>query len=239
MENDKFAPTPHNEGQIGDFAKTVLMPGDPLRAKFIAEHYLENVKQVNGVRNMLAYTGSYHGKEVTVMGSGMGMPSIAIYAYELFAFYGVDNIIRVGSCGSYQKDIDVFDVIIAQGSCTDSNFAAQYNLGGTFSAICSFDLLEKAVNAAREQKVNFHVGNIMASDHFYGPDPKAWTKWAAMGVLGVEMESYALYTVASTLGKKALAIDTVSDSFISHKVTTSKEREDSFTQMIEIALAIL
>ncbi len=239
MENDKFAPTPHNEGQIGDFAKTVLMPGDPLRAKFIAEHYLENYRQVNGIRNMLAYTGSYHGKEVTVMGSGMGMPSIAIYAYELFAFYGVDNIIRVGSCGSYQKDIDVFDIIFAQGCCTDSNFASQYNLDGTYSAICSFDLLEKAVNIARKKGTRFHVGNVIASDHFYKNDPKSWTKWAAMNVLGVEMESYALYTIAATLGKKALAINTVSDSFISHKVTTAKERENSFTSMIEIALELL
>ena len=167
MENKEFKGTPHNEGRVGDFAKTVLMPGDPLRAKFIAEHYLENVRQVNGVRNMLGYTGTYKGKEVTVMGSGMGMPSIGIYSYELFAFYGVEAIIRIGSCGSYQENIDLYDVIICQGSCTDSNFASQYQLNGTFSALGSYELVEKAVNAAKEKGASYHVGNIMSSDIFY------------------------------------------------------------------------
>ena len=174
MENKVFKGTPHNEGKIGDFAKTVLMPGDPLRAKFIADHYLENVRKVNGVRNMFGYTGTYKGKEVTVMGSGMGMPSIGIYSYELFAFYGVEAIIRIGSCGSYQPDIDLYDVIICQGSCTDSNFASQYHLNGTFSALGSYDLVEKAVNAAKAKNARYHVGNIMSSDIFYGAVGDAW-----------------------------------------------------------------
>jgi len=239
MENKNFKGTPHNEGKIGDFAKTVLMPGDPLRAKFIAEHYLENVRQVNGVRNMFGYTGTYKGKEVTVMGSGMGMPSIGIYSYELFSLYGVENIIRIGSCGSYQPDIDLYDIIICQGSCTDSNFASQYKLNGTFSALGSYELVEKAVNAAKEKKARYHVGNIMSSDIFYGADKDAWKKWANMGVLGVEMESYALYCNAAYLHKKALTILTVSDSFTSHKETTAEERQNSFTQMMEIALELI
>lgn len=239
MSNNVFKGTPHNEGKVGDFAKTVLMPGDPLRAKFIADHYLENVRQVNGVRNMFGYTGTYKGKEVTVMGSGMGMPSIGIYSYELYKFYGVESIIRIGSCGSYQPNIDLYDIIICQGSCTDSNFAKQYNLNGTFSAIGSYELLERAVNAAKEKKARYHVGNIMASDIFYNADSEGWKKWAAMGVLGVEMESYALYCNAAYLGKKALTILTVSDSFISHKETTAEERQNSFTQMMEIALELI
>ena len=239
MENKNFKGTPHNEGKIGDFAKTVLMPGDPLRAKYIAEHYLENVRQVNGVRNMLGYTGTYKGKEVTVMGSGMGMPSIGIYSYELFAFYGVENIIRIGSCGSYQPDINLYDIIICQGSCTDSNFASQYKLNGTFSALASYELLEKAVDAAKKKNARYHVGNIMSSDIFYGVDGDNWKKWAQMGVLGVEMESYALYCNAAYLHKKALTILTVSDSFTSKQETTAQERQNSFTQMMEIALELI
>lgn len=239
MEEKKFNGTPHNQGKIGDFAKTVLMPGDPLRAKYIAEHFLSDVRQVNGVRNMLGYTGTYKGKEVTVMGSGMGMPSIGIYSYELFKFYGVENIIRIGSCGSYQEDIDLYDIIICQGSCTDSNFAKQYNLNGTFSALASYDLLEKAVEASKKHNARYHVGNIMSSDVFYGADSEVWKKWQSMGVLGVEMESYALYCNAAYLHKKALTILTVSDSFTSHKETTAEERQNSFTQMMEIALDLI
>lgn len=239
MNNNEFKGTPHNEGKIGDFAKTVLMPGDPLRAKYIAEHYLENVRKVNGVRNMFGYTGTYKGKEVTVMGSGMGMPSIGIYSYELFAFYGVESIIRIGSCGSYQPDINLYDIIICQGSCTDSNFASQYNLNGTFSAIGSYELLEKAVKAAKEKNAKYHVGNIMSSDIFYGANGDNWKKWAGMGVLGVEMESYALYCNAAYLHKKALTILTVSDSFTSKLETSAEERQNSFTQMMEIALELI
>ena len=239
MKKTNFKGTPHNEGKIGDFAKTVLMPGDPLRAKYIADNYLENVRQVNGIRNMLAFTGTYKGKEVTVMGSGMGMPSIGIYSYELFAFYGVENIIRIGSCGSYQPNINLYDIIICQGSCTDSNFASQYNLNGTFSAIASYSLLEKAVAAAKKKKAHYHVGNVLASDVFYGVDKNNWKKWADMGVLGVEMESYALYCNAAHLHKNALTILTVSDSFTSSLETTAEERQNSFTQMMEIALELI
>lgn len=238
MAQEIFNGTPHNNAKKGDFAKTVLMPGDPLRAKFIAEHFLTDVRQVNSVRNMLAFTGKYKGKEVSVMGGGMGMPSVGIYSYELFAFYGVEQIIRIGTCGSYQKDINLFDVIIAQGSCTNSSWGSHYKLNGTYSAIASFDLLEKAVAAARDKKIPVHVGNILASDIFYGDDPDTWKKWANMGVLGVEMESYALYCNAAYLHKKALTILTVSDSFISHEETTAKQRETSFTNMVEIALEL-
>lgn len=234
-----FKGTPHNQGKTGDFAKTVLMPGDPLRAKYIAEHYLTDVRQVNGVRNMLAFTGKYKGKEVSVMGSGMGMPSIGIYSYELFKFYGVEQIIRIGSCGSYQENIDLFDIIICQGSCTDSNFANQYGLNGTFSALGSYDLIEKAVQVSKEKKARYHVGNILASDVFYGANADNWKKWASMGILGVEMESYALYCNAAFLHKKALTILTVSDSFISHQETTAEQRQNSFTQMMEIALELI
>ena len=231
--------TPHNNAKDNAFAKTVLMPGDPLRAKYIAEHFLEDVELVTSVRNMFGYTGTYKGKRVSVMGSGMGMPSIGIYATELFKFYGVENIIRVGSCGSYQENIDLYDVILVHGCCTDSNYAYQYNLnGGTFSAISDFGLLHKAYTVSKEKNMPVHVGNVVASDVFYGEDPTAWHRWKKMGVLGVEMESYALFAIAARLNKKALTILTVSDSLISHKETTPEERERNFNQMIEIALEI-
>ncbi len=230
--------TPHNEAKKGDIAKTVLMPGDPLRAKFLAETYLENVKQFNGVRNMLGYTGTYKGKEVSIMGSGMGMPSIGIYSYELFAQYGVEAIIRIGSCGSMQEDVHLRDVIIVQGSCTDSNFAHQYELPGTFSAISSYDLLEQAVSHAKEKGLVYHVGNVLASDVFYHADKGSAQKWAAMGCLGVEMESYALFSTAAYLKKKALTLLTVSDSLVTSEETTAEEREKTFTAMMEVALEI-
>ena len=229
----------HMNAKKEDIADVVLLPGDPLRAKYIAENFLQDAKEVTNVRNMLGFTGTYKGKKVTVMGSGMGMPSIGIYSYELFAFYGVENIIRIGSCGSYQENIDLYDIIICQGSCTDSNFASQYNLNGTFSALGSYELVEKAVLAAKKKNARYHVGNIMSSDVFYGADKDAWKKWANMGVLGVEMESYALYCNAAYLHKKALTILTVSDSFTSKKETTAEERQNSFTQMMEIALELI
>ena len=231
--------TPHNKGNIGDFAKTVLMPGDPLRAKFIAETFLENPRLVNTTRNMLGYTGTYKGKEVTVMGSGMGMPSIGIYSYELFKFYGVEQIIRIGSCGAFQDEINLFDVIICQGSSTDSNYAAQYNLPGIYSPLASYDLLEKAVQSAKDRKAVYHVGNILSSDIFYRADGDSWKKWKEMGILGVEMESYALYCNAAHLKKKALTILTVSDSLVHKTETTAEEREKSFTKMMEIALDLI
>jgi purine-nucleoside phosphorylase len=231
--------TPHNQAQNGQIAKTVLMPGDPLRAKFIAENFLENPVLVNTVRNMFAYTGTYKGKEVTVMGSGMGMPSIGIYSYELFSFYGVERIIRIGSCGAYTDKVKLYDVIIAQGSSTDSNFANQYNLGGTFSALSSYPLLERAVEEAKKLNVPYHVGNILSSDIFYNANPDGWKKWAEMGILAVEMESYALYANAAKLNKQALTILTVSDSLVTHEATTAAEREKSFTNMMKIALEIV
>lgn len=229
--------TPHNQAKKGDIAKTVLMPGDPLRAKFLAETYLEDVQQFNTVRNMLGYTGTYKGKKVSIMGSGMGMPSIGIYSYELFHFYDVDNIIRIGSCGSIQENVHLRDVIIAQGSCTDSAFAHQYELPGTYSAISSYDLLEAAVSQAKEKGITYHVGNVLASDIFYHADDNN-AKWARMGCLGVEMESYALFATAAYLGKKALTLLTVSDSLVTNEETTAEEREKTFTAMMEIALEI-
>lgn len=230
--------TPHNKAEYGDFAKTVLMPGDPLRAKFIAQNFLEDYKLVNEVRGMLAYTGKYKGKEVSVMGSGMGMPSIGIYSYELFSQYGVENIIRVGSCGAYTDKVKVRDVILVQAACTNSNFASQYGLNGTFAPIADFDLLLAAKNAADELGIKTAVGNIFSSDVFY-EGGEGWKKWAEMGVLGVEMESAALYMNAAKLGKKALTILTVSDHFvIKGEDTTSEEREKSFTEMMKIALEI-
>lgn len=228
--------TPHNQAKENDFAKTVLMPGDPLRAKYIAETYLENPKLVNGIRNMYAYTGTYKGKKISVMGSGMGMPSIGIYSYELYKFYGVETIIRIGSCGAYNKDLNLFDVIIAQGASTDSNWAHQYNLPGTFSAIADFDTLLRAYNASKKLNVNVHVGNILSSDIFYNASSEDWKKWEKMGILAVEMESYALYANAKYLNKKALCILTVSDSFTKDEETTAEQRQTSFNQMMEIAL---
>lgn len=231
--------TPHNRAKHGDFAETVLMPGDPLRAKFIAETFLENPILVNGVRNMFGYTGYYKGKKVSVMGSGMGMPSIGIYSYELFKFYGVEKIIRVGSCGAYDPTLKLFDVILVQGACTDSNFASQFGLGnGTFSAISSFDLLYQAYEVAKKKHVNVRVGNVMSSDIFYNYDSESWKKWQNLGVLAVEMEAYALFATAASLKKQALAIMTVSDSLVTKQETTPEEREKHFLEMMEIALEI-
>lgn len=233
--------TPHNKANTTDIAKTVLMPGDPLRAKFIAETFLENPRLVNTVRNMFAYTGTYKGKEVTIMGSGMGMPSIGIYSYELFKFYGVEQIIRIGSCGAFQENLNLYDILIGQGSSTDSNYANQYHLPGTFAALADYELLEKAVASAKEKKAVYHVGNILSSDIFYHAAPNAdgWKKWKDMGILGVEMESFALYCNAAYLKKKALTILTVSDSIVNKTETSAEEREKSFTKMMEIALDLI
>lgn len=228
--------TPHINAKENAFAKTVLMPGDPLRAKFIAENYLENISLVSDVRNMFGYTGEYNGNKISVMGSGMGIPSIGIYAYELYKFYGVENIVRVGSCGAYSKDLNLYDIILAQGACTNSAFQENYKLPGTFSAIADFDLLLSAYNNAKNLGITTHVGNVLSSDVFYQDDIDAWKKWQSMNVLAVEMESYALYAIAANLGKKALTVLTVSDSLITHEETTAEERQNSFTKMMEIAL---
>ncbi len=231
-------PTPHITAKAGDFAKTVLMPGDPLRAKFIAETYLEDAVLVNNVRGICGYTGTYHGKRVSVMASGMGQPSIGIYSYELFNFYDVDNIIRVGSCGAFHPELHVRDIVLAQGACTNGNYAAQYRLPGTFAPIADYDLLSRAVAACEASGVRYRVGNILSSDMFYD-DAASGMDWAKMGVLGVEMESAALYCNAARAGKRALCICTVSDSFIYPEENTSaEERQNSFTKMMEIALSL-
>lgn len=229
--------TPHNRAQKGEIAKTVLMPGDPLRAKFIAENYLENAVCFNDVRGIQGYTGTYRGKRVSVMASGMGMPSIGIYSYELYRFYDVDAIIRVGSAGALQKELQLYDIVLAQGACTDSNYAKQFSLPGTFAPIADFSLLQRASAAAEEKQFRYHVGNVLSSDLFYS-DAGNTLDWAKMGVLCVEMESAALYMNAARLGKKALSVLTISDSLVSGEETTSEERERSFSGMIELALAI-
>lgn len=231
-------PTPHNGAKFGDIAKTVLMPGDPLRAKFIADNYLENVQCFNTVRNMLGYTGTYKDHKVSVMGGGMGMPSIGIYSYELYEFYGVESIIRVGSAGGIDPSVQVRDVVAGMGACTDSNYAAQYNMPGTIAPICSYEVLEQAVNAGREQGVNVKVGNILSSDHFYLDDPTSTAAWQKMGVLAVEMEAAALYMNAARAGKKALCLLTVSDLPLTGESLPADERQTSFTQMMEIALSV-
>lgn len=231
--------TPHNSAAKGSIAKTVLMPGDPLRAKFIAEKFLNDVKQFNEVRGMLGFTGKYKGREVSVMGSGMGMPSIGIYSYELYNFYDVENIIRIGSCGAYMEELKLYDLIIAMGASTNSNFAHQFNLPGTISAIASFDLLKKAVDAAEGKNLRYHVGNILSSDVFYNDTPDVFKKWADMGIMAVEMEAYALYLNAVKAKKNALCILTVSDNLVTKEETSAAERQKSFTDMMEVALDII
>lgn len=228
--------TPHNEARKNDFAKTVLMPGDPLRAKFIAETYLDKARLVNNVRGALGYTGTYHSIPVSVMASGMGMPSIGIYSYELYRSYGVENIIRVGSAGALQKKVKIRDIIIAIGACTDSNFAAQYSLPGFFSPTADFALLENAVVSARANDCRFHVGNVLSSDCFYNDNPDASSLWGKMGVLAIEMESAALYMTASRCGKRAVSILTVSDHILTGEETSPEERSSTFGEMAEIAL---
>jgi purine-nucleoside phosphorylase len=230
--------TVHIGARKGDIAPMVLMPGDPLRAKFIAETYLEDAREVTSIRGMLGYTGLYKGKPVSVMGSGMGMPSMGIYSYELYNDYNVESIIRIGSCGSFQEEIRVRDVIVAMGACTNSHFASQYALPGTYSAIADPTLFIKAMEAAIKKGLPVKAGNILSSDIFYDNDPNAWKKWAAMNVLAVEMEAAALYMNAAKLRKQALAILTVSDSLVTGEATTAAEREKTFTDMMELALSL-
>ena len=231
-------PTPHIAAKEGDFARTVLMPGDPLRAKYIAENFLTDAVLVNNVRGVNGYTGLYNGKRVSVMASGMGMPSMGIYSYELFKFYDVDNIIRIGTAGSLQPDLKIRDLAIAMGACTDSNYAAQYELPGTFAPIASFDLLRKAVDQAEKMgNISYKVGNVASSDVFYSERP-TMEAWQKMGVLAVEMETAALYMNAARTGKNALTICTISDSLVTGEVTTSEERQTSFADMMKVALDI-
>ncbi len=230
-------PTPHIEAKAGDFAKTVLMPGDPLRAKFIAETFLTDAKLINNVRGVQGYTGTYKGKRVSVMASGMGMPSIGIYSYELFNFYDVENIIRVGTAGVIRPDLKVRDIVIGQGACTNSSYSRQFDLPGDFAPIASFELLQKAVKAAEAMGIKPVVGNLYSSDTFYD-DSMGLSKWQKMGVLAVEMEAAALYMNAARAGKNALAICTISDNPFTGEATTSEERQLNFTKMMEIALEI-
>lgn len=227
--------TPHNSAEKGDIAKTVLMPGDPLRAKFIAENFLTDTKCFNEVRGMLGFTGKYEGKEVSVMGHGMGIPSIGIYTYELFNFYDVNNIIRVGSAGGLQDYVGVRDIIFAMGAHTDSNYGFQFGLPGTFCPTGSYNILEKAVAIAREKQVKFHVGNVLSSDVFYKKCNES-ELYRNYGALAVEMETPALYMNAAEAGKNALTILTVSDHLFKSEELSAKERETSFTDMMEISL---
>ena len=230
--------TPHIKAAPSDFAKTVLMPGDPLRSKFVAETFLEDAKLVNNVRGVQGYTGTYKGVPITVMASGMGMPSIGIYSYELYNFFGVENIIRIGSAGAINEKVNLRDVIIGMGACTNSCYQDQYNLNGKFAPIANFELLSHAVNAAKELGVNYHVGNILSSDIFYHADPNFNDGWSKMGVLGIEMEAAALYMNAAALGKRALAICTVSDHILRGEALDADSRQTSFTDMMKIALEV-
>lgn len=229
--------TAHNSAKMGDIAETVLLPGDPLRAKFIAETYLEDVVQFNSVRNMFGYTGTYKGKRVSVMGTGMGCPSIGIYTYELIHMFGVKNLIRIGSCGAMHENVKLGDIVMAAGSCTDTNYAHQYKLPGTYTAIATFDLLRKAVDAAEKFQFPYVVGNVLTSDVFYDEEAD-WKRWKEMGVLAAEMESYALYCNAAKAGVNALAIFTVSDSLVIEEEMTAEERQTGFRNMMEVALEV-
>lgn len=229
-------PTPHINAKPGDFGRTVLMPGDPLRSKFIAENFLTNPVLVNNVRGVQGYTGEYKGVKVSVMASGMGMPSIGIYSYELFNFFDVDNIIRVGSAGGMQENVHVRDLVIGMGASTNSCYGAQFGLPGSFSAIASYPLMAAAIESAKENGANYHVGNILSSDTFYSDDAEASAKWRKLGVMAVEMEAAALYMNAARAGKNALAILTISDHLLTGEATTAEERQNSFTQMMEVAL---
>lgn len=230
--------TPHNRAAAGDFADTVLMPGDPLRAKYIAEHFLENARLVTDVRNMFGYTGTYHGRDISVMGSGMGMPSIGIYSHELFVNYGVEKIIRIGSAGSVNPKVQLMDIVIAQGASTNSAWAEQFHLGGTYAPLADWELLYKAVKTAEAQGVRYVVGNVLSEDQFYHADPGYSKRWADMGILCLEMESAALYMEAARCGKKALALFTISDEIYSGRELEAKEREVGFTAMMKLALEL-
>lgn len=231
-------PTPHINARPEDFGKTVLMPGDPLRAKFIAENFLEDPVLVNNVRGIQGYTGTYKGSRVSVMASGMGMPSIGIYSYELFNFFGVENIIRVGSAGALLPSVKLRDLVIGMGACTNSSFPAQYGLSGSFCPIASYALLKEAVSAAEDMGLSYHVGNILSSDTFYNEDGNASLEWSKMGVTAVEMEAAALYCQAARSGKNALAICTISDSLVTGEALDALARQTTFTDMIKVALEV-
>lgn len=231
-------PTPHIEAQLGEIAETILLPGDPLRAKYIAENFLTDCVQFNKVRNMFGYTGYYEGKKVSVMGTGMGMPSMGIYAYELIKFYGVKRLIRVGSAGSIQSQIKLKDIVIAQGASTNSSFSHQFKLDGQIAALSDYHLLSSAVNSAQKHELPFHIGNLLTTDNFYNFGREDWQPWANMGVSCLEMEGYALLLTAMSLKASALVMCTISDSLITEEAMTSQERLESFHEMITLALDI-
>jgi len=235
--------TPHNQAKKGEIAPFVLMPGDPLRAKYVAETKLDNVRQVTGVRNMFGFTGTWQGKEVSVMASGMGAPSMGIYSFELFAFYDVERIVRIGTCGGMIADIDVGDLVIAMTASTDSNYAHQYRLNGSFSPCADYGLLEKAVSSARARKIRHWVGGIFSSDVFslYSalPEEEGWERWASMGCGATDMECFALYCNAAQLGKMALTLLTCSDSNITRKEMSPQERQTSLNSMFDVALDLV
>lgn len=238
MKMSLAIPTPHIEAKKGDFAKTVLMPGDPLRAKVIADTYLDHVRMVNQVRGMYGFSGTYKGKDVSVMASGMGMPSMGIYSYELFYGYDVENIIRVGTACSMSDKLNVKDIVIAMGACTDTNLSNQFRLPGNYAPLASYKLLQKAVEEANQREnVHYEVGPVFSHDAFYD-ESGSTMEWAKMGVLAVEMETAALYMTAARAGKNALAICTISDSMVTGEETTSEERQNTFNAMMEIALEI-
>lgn len=229
-------PTPHISARKGEIAPTVIMSGDPLRAKFMAEKYLDGAQQFNGVRGMLGFTGTYQGRRVSVMGHGMGIPSIGIYTYELFHFYDVDTIIRVGSAGAYHKDLHLGDLVMALGASTDSNYAAHYALPGTFAPVADFSLLRKAADAADAKGYSYKVGNVLSSDVFYTEDAHV-AEWSKMGVLAVEMEAAGLYMNAARAGKRALTICTISDHILTGEASSAQERQTTFTRMMDVAFA--
>ena len=231
-------PTPHIGAKLGDIAETVIMAGDPLRVKKMAETFLENPVLFNQVRGMLGYTGTYNGKRVSVMGHGMGMPSIGIYSYELFNFYDVKTIIRVGSAGSIHPDLHIGQLAIAMGACTDSNYAAQFELPGTYAPIANFDLLRAAADECERRGFNYKVGNVFSADAFYSENAHT-EKWINMGVMAVEMEIAALYMNAARSGNRALGICTISDNIITGEATTAEERQNSFTNMMEVAFSLV
>ncbi len=233
--NSKYY-TPHIKATPDDFAKTVLMPGDPRRAEFIAKNFLEEAVLVNNVRGIQGYTGRYRGERVSVMASGMGIPSIGIYSYELYNFFGVENIMRIGSAGGMSSDVKLRDIIIGMGASTTSNFAVQYGLEGTFAPIADYKMMKIAIEEAERIDAKYHVGNLLSSDIFYNDNKSANDKWCILGVLGVEMEAAGLYMNAARAGKRALAICTVSDHLITGESLDADMRETSFTQMMEIAL---
>ena len=230
--------TPHNTAEKGDFAKTVLMPGDPLRAKYIAEHYIENPKLVNNVRGVQGYTGTYKGVPVSVMASGMGMPSMAIYSYELFNFYGVENILRVGSAGAVSMELKVRDIVLGQGACTSSSMQDNFGVNGHFAPLGTWDLLKCAADICEERKLRYKAGNLISSDIFYNDDPSFNQPFVNLGALAVEMEAAALYMNAARAGKRALAICTISDHILTGEATSAEERQNTFNEMMELALEV-